>query len=381
MSVFYIPQENMMGKGSINEMVESLNAFNFKKILVVTDKILNEIGLVSKVTDLLTANNIESVVFDATKPNPTVQNVLDGQSLFVSNECDAIMTLGGGSPHDCGKGIAIVTSNGGKIEDYEGLNQTTKTVTPLIAVNTTAGTASEMTRFCIVTDEERHIKMAIVDKRLTPLLSVNDPDLMMEKPASLTAFTGLDALTHAVEAYVSTAATPLTDAVALDAIRLIKKHLANAVKNGKDEEAREGMAYAQFMAGMAFNNASLGYVHAIAHQLGGLLDLPHGMCNAILLPHVQRFNAEVCSERLANVAKAFGVSTESMTSAEAAEAAINAIVALSVECGVTQTLTDLGVKEEHLDKLADNAANDVCGLTNPRKANHHDFVEILKSAM
>jgi alcohol dehydrogenase len=238
-----------------------------------------------------------------------------------------------------------------------------------------------MTRFCIITDEARQIKMAIVDKNVTPLLSVNDPELMLAKPASLTAATGMDALTHAIEAYVSIAATPITDAVALKAIEMIQANLRTAVKNGDDLTARDNMAYAQFMAGMAFNNASLGYVHAIAHQLGGFYDLPHGVCNAVLLPHVQKYNAQVVPERLADVAKAMGVDVANLSAKEAAEAGIEAIRQLAKEINIPVGLEGLGVKADDFDVLADNALKDACGLTNPKQASHADIVAILASAM
>lgn len=201
----------------------------------------------------------------------------------------------------------------------------TKPQLPLVAINTTAGTGSEMTRFAIVTDEARQIKMAIVDKNVTPKLSVNDPLLMLNMPKSLTAATGMDALTHAIEAYVSTIATPITDACALKAIELISDNLRLVFKDGKDENGRNMMAYAEFLAGMAFNNASLGYVHAMAHQLGGFYDLPHGVCNAVLLPHIQNYNAQVSATRLKDVAKSMGVDISSMTDEEGAKAAIDAI--------------------------------------------------------
>lgn len=252
---------------------------------------------------------------------------------------------------------------------------------PLIAINTTAGTASEMTRFCIITDEERHIKMAIVDKHTTPLISVNDPELMLAKPASLTAATGMDALTHAIEAYVSIAATPITDAVAIKAIELIQAYLRKAVAHGDDIEAREQMAYAQFMAGMAFNNASLGYVHAMAHQLGGFYDLPHGVCNAILLPHVQRYNAQICPERLRDVAKAMGVNVEGMSAEQGANAAIEAIVALAKDVGIPAGIRELGAKLEDIPTLADNALKDACGFTNPKQATHAEISAIFEAAM
>ncbi|MDC5857197.1 L-threonine dehydrogenase [Vibrio europaeus] len=380
-SAFFIPTVNLMGAGCLKDAADSIQSQGFKKGLIVTDKILSQIGMVKQVQDMLSERDVETVVFDGTQPNPTISNVNDGLSLLADNECDFVISLGGGSPHDCAKGIALVASNGGKIGDYEGVDQSAKPMLPLIAINTTAGTASEMTRFCIITDEERHIKMAIVDKHTTPLISVNDPELMLAKPASLTAATGMDALTHAVEAYVSIAATPITDAVAIKAIELIQAHLRKAVENGDDIEAREQMAYAQFMAGMAFNNASLGYVHAMAHQLGGFYDLPHGVCNAILLPHVQRYNAQVCPDRLSDVAKAMGVEVEGLNAEQGAEAAIDAIVALAKDVGIPAGIQELGAKSEDIPVLADNALKDACGFTNPKQATHEEISAIFEAAM
>ncbi|MCR9582701.1 L-threonine dehydrogenase [Vibrio antiquarius] len=380
-SAFFIPTVNLMGAGCLKDAADSIQSQGFKKGLIVTDKILNQIGVVKQVQDLLTERDVATVVYDGTQPNPTITNVNDGLALLKENECDFVISLGGGSPHDCAKGIALVASNGGKIGDYEGVDQSAKPMLPLVSINTTAGTASEMTRFCIITDEERHIKMAIVDKHTTPLMSVNDPELMLAKPASLTAATGMDALTHAIEAYVSIAATPITDAVAIKAIELIQAHLRTAVKNGENLEAREQMAYAQFMAGMAFNNASLGYVHAMAHQLGGFYDLPHGVCNAILLPHVQRYNAQVCPERLRDVAKAMGVDVEGMSAEQGAAAAIDAIVELAKDVGIPSGIKELGAKLEDIPTLADNALKDACGFTNPKKATHEEISKIFEEAM
>ncbi|HDY7907109.1 TPA: L-threonine dehydrogenase [Vibrio vulnificus] len=380
-SAFFIPTVNLMGAGCLKDAADSIKAQGFTKGLIVTDKILNQIGVVKQVQDLLSERHVEAVVFDGTQPNPTIGNVNAGLALLKQNECDFVISLGGGSPHDCAKGIALVAANGGEIADYEGVDKSAKPMLPLIAINTTAGTASEMTRFCIITDEERHIKMAIVDKHTTPLISVNDPELMLAKPASLTAATGMDALTHAVEAYVSIAATPITDAVAIKAIELIQAHLRTAVAHGEDIEAREQMAYAQFMAGMAFNNASLGYVHAMAHQLGGFYDLPHGVCNAILLPHVQRYNAQVCPERLRDVAKAMGVNVEGMSAEQGAEAAIDAIVALAKDVGIPAGIRELGAKLEDIPTLADNALKDACGFTNPKQATHEEISAIFEASM
>lgn len=380
-SAFFIPAVNLMGAGCLTEAADAVKAHGFKKALIVTDKVLNKIGVVKQVVDLLAERNVEAVVFDGTQPNPTMGNVKAGLALLKANECDFVISLGGGSPHDCAKGIALVASNGGSISDYEGVDVSAKPQLPLVAINTTAGTASEMTRFCIITDEARHIKMAIVDKNTTPLMSVNDPELMLAKPASLTAATGMDALTHAIEAYVSTAATPITDAVAIKAMELIQAHLRTAVNDGQNLEAREQMAYAQFMAGMAFNNASLGYVHAMAHQLGGFYDLPHGVCNAVLLPHVQRYNAKVCPERLRDVAKAMGVNVEAMTAEQGADAALEAIQVLSKDVGIPAGLKDLGAKNEDISILADNALKDACGFTNPKQATHEEISEIFAAAM
>lgn len=380
-SAFFIPTVNLMGAGCLKDAADAIQSKGFKRGLIVTDVILNKIGVVKKVQTLLNQRSVESVVFDGTKPNPTIRNVNDGLALLKEHDCDFVISLGGGSPHDCTKGIALLATNGGTISDYEGVDRSAKSMLPLVAINTTAGTASEMTRFCIITDEERHIKMAIVDKHTTPLISVNDPELMLAKPASLTAATGMDALTHAVEAYVSIAATPITDAVAIKAIELIQANLRTAVSNGDDIHAREQMAYAQFMAGMAFNNASLGYVHAMAHQLGGFYDLPHGVCNAVLLPHVQRYNAQVCPERLRDVAKAMGVDVSAMTAEQGAAAAIEAIQQLSKDVGIPAGLRELGAQEQDIPTLADNALKDACGFTNPKQATHAEISAIFAEAM
>lgn len=380
-STFFIPAVNMMGVGSLDEAMGAIRNYGFRKALIVTDAGLAKAGVADKVADLLAGQDIESVIYDGAKPNPTVGNVEKGLELLRRSGCDFVISLGGGSPHDCAKGIALCATNGGQIGDYEGVDRSAKPQLPLVAINTTAGTASEMTRFCIVTDETRHVKMAIVDRNVTPLLSVNDPSLMVAMPRGLTAATGMDALTHAIEAYVSTAATPITDACALKAIELIAGHLRQAVADGSDMTARENMAYAQFLAGMAFNNASLGYVHAMAHQLGGFYDLPHGVCNAILLPHVQNFNARTCPERLRDVAQALGVNTLGMSADMGAQAAIAAIRRLSTDIGIPSGLRELGANADDIPTLAANALKDACGLTNPRPATQREIEEIFRNAL
>ncbi|MEX5350579.1 L-threonine dehydrogenase [Pseudomonas juntendi] len=379
-STFFIPAVNIMGIDCLDEAMAAIAGYGLRKALIVTDQGLAKAGVAERIAGLLAGRDIDSVIFDGAKPNPSIANVEAGLALLQRERCDCVVSLGGGSPHDCAKGIALCATNGGRISDYEGVDRSSKPQLPLIAINTTAGTASEMTRFCIITDEARHVKMAIVDRNVTPILSVNDPALMVGMPKGLTAATGMDALTHAIEAYVSTAATPITDACALKAVTLISANLRQAVVDGNDLQARENMAYAQFLAGMAFNNASLGYVHAMAHQLGGFYDLPHGVCNAILLPHVQRFNAKVSAARLRDVAKAMGVKVCGLDAEQGAGTAISAIEHLAAAIGIPAGLAELGVKVEDVPVLAANALKDACGLTNPRPANQAEIEAIFKAA-
>ena len=376
-----MPAISLMGADCLKDAGDQVGELGFKKALIVTDKVLGQIGIVKKVTDVLDNKNIEYVIYDETKPNPTVKNVNDGLALLKEKECDFVISLGGGSAHDCAKGIALLATNGGEIKDYEGVDKSKKPQLPMVGINTTAGTGSEMTLFAIITDEERHIKMALVDKHLTPIIAVNDPMLMLAMPKSLTAATGMDALTHAIEAYVSTSATPITDACAEKAIELISNYLVNAVENGQDVEARDMMAYAEYLAGMAFNNASLGYVHAMAHQLGGFYNLPHGVCNAILLPHVQEYNKATSASRLAKIAKIMGGNIEGLTDEQGADLCIDMIKSLSQTIGIPEGLGVLGVKESDFETLATNALNDACSLTNPRKGNLEEVIAIFKKAM
>ena len=373
---FFMPSNNLIGAGALEMAVTQMAGMGFTKALIVTDAPLVKLGFAERLTALLKQAGMDSAVFDDVKPNPTVANVNAGLAALQKLGADCVVSLGGGSPHDAAKGIALLATNGGKIEDYEGLDKSAKPQLPLIAVNTTAGTASEMTRFTIITDESRHVKMAIVDKHVTPILSVNDPVLMEDMPASLTAATGMDALTHAVEAYVSTAHNPITDACALQAIALIAQYLPTAVQSPRDKTAREQMAYAQFLAGMAFNNASLGYVHAMAHQLGGFYDLPHGVCNALLLPHVEQFNMRAAADRLGVVGRNLAGHNADL----AGLGPIEAIQKLARTVGIPATLRELGVKESDFETLATNAMKDVCGLTNPVQPTLEEVVGIYRAA-
>lgn len=382
-NTFYMPPISYMGKGAIENLLIEINQKGVKKALIVTDKVLVSIGLIKKVTDVLEKGNIEYVIFDKTHPNPTTTNVADGLKMFKENNCDFFISVGGGSPHDAAKGMALVAANGGEIKDYEGVDKSEKPQVPLISVNTTAGTASEMTRFCIITDEETHIKMAIVDRNTTPIVAIDDPDLMMDMPKGLTAATGMDALTHAVEAYVSTIANPVTDACAEKAIELIFENLRIAVNDGANVVARENMAYAEYLAGMAFNNASLGYVHAMAHQLGGFYDLPHGVCNAILLPYVTRFNAKTAAAKIKKAIRFIKPELDitNMTDLEVTNLVIEEIEKLSKDVGIPDGTKELGVKEEDFEILATNALKDACALTNPRTGTLEEVIEIYRQTL
>lgn len=376
LSQFFMPTSNLVGEGALEKGLEQLAKLNCTKVFLVTDKILEKIGVVEQVTKPLEAKGIEVKIFTDVQPNPTVGNVNAGLAELKSFDADLMISLGGGSVHDCAKAIALVATNGGKIEDYEGVDQSTKPQLPLVSINTTAGTASEMTRFCIITDEKTHVKMAIVDTNVTPILSINDSGIMSNMPAGLTAATGMDALTHAVEAYVSTGASPITDACAVKAIELIASSLPTAVAEPKNMPARENMAYAQFLAGMAFNNASLGYVHAMAHQLGGMYDLPHGVCNALLLPHVEAFNESAATERLNTIGKILSDNNSDLAGLNT----IDAIKKLADIVNIPKSLKELGVKREDFDELATNALKDVCGLSNPIQATHEQIVGIFENA-
>ncbi|QJT09613.1 iron-containing alcohol dehydrogenase [Oceanidesulfovibrio marinus] len=384
---FFIPNVTLIGIGAAKEIPGKIQALGGTKPLIVTDKGIVGAGILKQITDLMDGAGMKYAVYDETIPNPTDENVHKGVDVYKAEKCDSLITLGGGSSHDCGKGIGLVVSNGGKIHDFEGIDKSTKPLPPYVAVNTTAGTASEMTRFCIITDLSRKVKMAIVDWRVTPNIAVDDPLLMVGMPPALTAATGMDALTHAVEAFVSTIATPMTDACAEKSIELIFQYLRAAVANGQDIEAREAMCFAQYLAGMAFNNASLGHVHAMAHQLGGFYDLPHGECNAILLPHVEKFNLIAKVDRFAKMAEIMGANISEMSKRDAAEVALEEIKRLSTDVGIPAGLVELGkrygkqVKFEDIAIMTANAQKDACGFTNPRCPKDEDVAAIYEAAM
>ncbi|APB76516.1 MULTISPECIES: iron-containing alcohol dehydrogenase [Paenibacillus] len=379
--VFFVPSINLMGTGCLHEVGPYIKELNLNKALVVTDKFLMKSGIAGKVTSLLDDIGLNYAVYDEVKPNPTCKNVHDGVQFLQENGCDFLISIGGGSPQDTAKGIGIIATNGGHITEYEGVHKSKHKSLPIVAINTTAGTSAEITINYVITDEERKVKMVMVDKNSVATISVNDPELMVDKPAALTAATGLDALTHAIEALVTPGSNPVTDATALAAVEIIFNHLARTVSNGHDIEAREQMVYAIFLGGLAFNNAGLGYVHAMAHQLGGVYDLPHGVCNAMLLPIVEEENAKHVPEKFRAIAKVIGFEDKGKTDKECADYVIQRIKDLSKEVGIPSKLSELGVNEVDLDLLAENSMKDACAPGNPFIPSKEQVIEMFKKIL
>lgn len=375
---YYVPPVNLMGRGCLQEAGQLIEQMGIRKALVVSDRQLITSGVAEQVLSILRKSGLEYVVYDEVQPNPTCQNVHDGLRVFQDHGCDAIISIGGGSPQDAAKGIGIVATNGGHIREYEGLHQSKHKSVPLVAFNTTAGTSSEVTINYVITDEERKVKMVMVDRNSLVSLSVNDPELMLSKPASLTAATGMDALTHAVEAMVTPGGFTVTSATAAAAVELIFEYLPRAVRDGSDLEAREHMTYACFLGGIAFNNAGLGYVHAMAHQLGGVYDLPHGVCNAMLLPYVEELNAKHVPGKFRHIAKAIGMDVKGKSDEECSNYVIEAIRQLSKEVGIPEKLSELGVKDPDVELLADNAMKDACAPGNPYQPSKDEVMELFR---
>lgn len=380
---FFAPTVNFFGNGSVEVVGERCKILDGKKALIVTDKFLKDMdnGPVAKVVNSLNKAGIDVAYFDGVEPNPKDYNIQDGLKVYQETNCDLIVTVGGGSAHDCGKGIGIsATHDGDLYEDYAGIEKLENPLPPIVCVNTTAGTGSEVTRHCVITNAEKKIKYVIVSWRNTPLVSINDPQLMVDKPAGLTAATGMDALTHAVESYISLGANAVTDSMAIQAIRLISDNLRPAVAYGHNITARDNMANASLLAGMAFNNAGLGYVHAMAHQLGGLYDIPHGVANAVLLPHVLEYNMISNLDKFANIAEFMGENIDGISKREAAFKAIEAIKNLSRDVNIPSNLQALGVKSSDFELMSKLALEDGNAGSNPIQGTQDDIAQIFKAA-
>ncbi|MFV0502557.1 MAG: lactaldehyde reductase [Lachnospirales bacterium] len=366
------------GYGAINDIPNEAKARGFKKALLVCDKELIEFGVVKKVTDLLDNAKLSYEVFSDLKANPSIKNVQDGVDAFKKANADYIIAVGGGSPIDTAKGVGIIVTNPtfADVISLEGLAETKNKSVPIFAVPTTAGTAAEVTINYVITDEEKQRKMVCVDANDIPVVAFVDPDMMSTMPKGLTAATGMDALTHAIEGYITAGAFPFSDLLHIKAIELIASSLRGAVNNTK--EGREGMALGQYVAGMGFSNAGLGIVHSMAHPLGALYDTPHGIANAIILPTVMKYNAEATGEKYKDIAQVMGVDVTNMSQDQYRKAAIDAVKKLSSDIGIPENLKDI-VKKEDIPFLAESAFNDACRGGNPRETSIEEIAKLYES--
>ena len=377
-------ETSYFGAGSISVIPEEIKKRKFKKAFVVTDKDLLKFNVAQKVTSLLEAEGIPYEIYDNVKQNPTIENVQTGVKQFAAAQADCIIAIGGGSSIDTAKGIGIITTNPefSDVKSLEGVAATKNKSVPIIAVATTAGTAAEVTINYVITDEQAVKKMVCVDPNDIPIIAIIDPELMVSMPKGLTAATGMDALTHAIEGYITKGAWVLTDMFELKAIELIAKHLETAVFEPTNIAARDGMGTAQYIAGMGFSNVGLGIVHSMAHSLGAVYDTPHGIANALLLPYVMEYNASATGEKYLEIARNLGVkNVDSMSADEYRKAAVDAVITLSKKIGIPQKLADIGGKKEDLPKLAKMANQDVCTPGNPRDTSEADILEIYLKAL
>lgn len=370
----FVAPEFVFGVGAAELTGQHIANLSAKRVLLVTDKGMLETPWPQHVIESLEQSGISYTLFSDISPNPRDHEVMTGAELFRESRCDAIVVVGGGSPIDCAKAIGIVHTNGQHVLEFEGVDMVPNPGPPLVCIPTTSGSAADVSQFCIINDSNRKVKIAIVSKTMVPDVSLIDPELTTTMSPELTAHTGLDALTHAVEAYVSNASSPITDLHALECVRLVRSHLQAAIEEPGNLEARAGMSLASTYAGLAFSNAILGAVHAMSHSLGGMLDLPHGLCNAILLDHVIDFNFEAVPERYKTLARVLGADIAAdMPEEEAKQATLDAFRDMKKRCGVTITLAELGVGEEEIAALAATAINDPCMLTNPRHADPREL--------
>lgn len=378
---FFLPCESLFGPGCLRSLGEELRRKGVNKALLVTDKGVAACGVAKKVTDMLEENRIAYVLYAGVEPNPTLKNVELGVAAYRREGCDFLIALGGGSPNDCAKAIGILLSNGGDLHDYQGLDKSLRRAPPIIAINTTAGTASEISRAYLITDEETQVKMIMNHRNCMADIAVNDPELMTGLPGPLTAATGMDALTHAVESYVSTRAFPLTRAFARESVEMIFRYLPQAVRQPGDLEAREQMTYAQYLAGMSFGNGGLGLVHSMAHPLGAVYHLGHGICNAVLLPHVVRFNTQAAAAGYAELADFLWPAAAPRSAREGAQLLLEKIRTLSEEVGTLIPLRQLGVRQEDLPMLAEKALADGNLASNPVQPTPQQVEQLYREAL
>ena len=380
---FILNEVSYFGPGAREVLPQEIARLGFKKAFVATDKDLIKFGVADKVLKVLEGANIPYEVFSEIKPNPTVSNVKAGVEAFAQSGADFIIAIGGGSSMDTAKAVGIITNNPdfADVVSLEGVADTKKKSVPIIALPTTAGTAAEVTINYVITDEENQKKMVCVDPNDIPIMAIVDAELMYTLPRSLTAATGMDALTHAIEGLITKGAWEMSDMFELKAIEMIARYLETAVNEPQNAEARNGMAVAQYIAGMAFSNVGLGVVHGMAHPMGAIFDIPHGVANALLLPTVMEFNMPAAIDKYVQIAKAMNVYSVGMSNEEAAEAAVEAVRQLSIRVGIPQHLSEIGITEADIPALAAQAITDVCTPGNPRDVTEAEIIELYKKVL
>lgn len=380
---FVLNEVSYFGPGARQVLPQEVKRLGLHKAFVATDKDLIKFGVADKVLDVLRQANIPYEVFSEIKPNPTVSNVKAGVEAFAKSGADFILAIGGGSSMDTAKAVGIITNNPefADVVSLEGTADTKKKSVPIIALPTTAGTAAEVTINYVITDEQNQKKMVCVDPNDIPAIAIVDAELMYSLPKGLTAATGMDALTHAIEGLITKGAWEMSDMFEIKAIEMIARYLETAVNEPTNPEARNGMAVAQYIAGMAFSNVGLGVVHGMAHPLGAIFDIPHGVANALLLPTIMEFNAPAALDKYVEIAKAMKVYADGMTREEAADAAVKAVKELALRVGIPQHLSQLGIKAEDLERLAEAACADVCTPGNPREVNKEIILELYKKVL
>ena len=380
---FVLNEVSYFGPGARQVLPQEVKRLGLHKAFVATDKDLIKFGVADKVLDVLRQANIPYEIFSEIKPNPTVSNVKAGVEAFAKSGADFILAIGGGSSMDTAKAVGIITNNPefADVVSLEGTADTKKKSVPIIALPTTAGTAAEVTINYVITDEQNQKKMVCVDPNDIPAIAIVDAELMYSLPKGLTAATGMDALTHAIEGLITKGAWEMSDMFEIKAIEMIARYLETAVNEPTNPEARNGMAVAQYIAGMAFSNVGLGVVHGMAHPLGAIFDIPHGVANALLLPTIMEFNAPAALDKYVEIAKAMKVYADGMTREEAADAAVKAVKELALRVGIPQHLSQLGIKVEDLERLAEAACADVCTPGNPREVNKEIILELYKKVL
>lgn len=377
----FVSPEIIFGSGARKTVANYAVTFGARKVLLVSDPGVEQAGWVAEIESLLLEQGIGCVRFTEVSPNPRVEQVMRGAEIYAEQGCNVIVAVGGGSPMDCAKGIGIVSAHGRSILEFEGIDRIQSPIPPLIFIPTTAGTSADVSQFAIISNQQERFKFSIVSKSVVPDVALIDPDTTSTMDAFLTACTGVDALVHAIEAFVSTGSGALTDMHALDAIRLINGHLALLVEQPDDSHLREQVMLGSMKAGLAFSNAILGAVHAMSHSLGGYLDLPHGLCNAMLLEHVIDFNYDAATDRFRIVAETMGIDTRGLSQSQVKRRLMQHVISLKREVGLYQKLAEQGVHLTDIPWLSENALKDPCILTNPRKSNRRDVEAVYEEAL